>query len=388
VNADDLIERLDALVPTIAGRARRAEELRCLPHETVRDLRESEVFPALVPRRLGGHGLPFTVLPRIGRTLGRGCASTAWVTTFYVMHNWLLAQFPDAVRAEVFADQPYALAPAALSPSGRAEPVDGGYHVSGRWSWGTGASHADRFLVTGVVPAERGPDLRMMLLDPEQVVVEDVWHTDGMRATGSNDVVAAGVFVAAERTVPFLGMVEGEAAAANGHPEEIFRLPLVPALCFTAAAPLIGAAEGALAAFHDRLRERVLAYSLGERQAEKPAAQIRLARAGALIRSSTLLLDDAVDTMTTAYRAGGRIPRRERSGLRMAACHAVDTCKQAVNLLCDGAGGSAHLLDSPLQRFQRDLNTGSGHTVFDYDRTAELHGKLALGAEPGPADML
>jgi 3-hydroxy-9,10-secoandrosta-1,3,5(10)-triene-9,17-dione monooxygenase len=41
-----------------------------------------------------------------------------------------------------------------------------------------------------------------------------------------------------------------------------------------------------------------------------------------------------------------------------------------------------------LQRLQRDVEVLKGHVVFDWDRTAELVGRLELGFEPRPTDML
>ena len=68
---------------------------------------------------------------------------------------------------------------------------------------------------------------------------------------------------------------------------------------------------------------------------------------------------------------------------------AVLTCYDAsFAALCDAAGGSIHLLDQPLQRFQRDLNTGAGHAVFDADRAAEVHGRILVGLEPALTDLL
>ena len=42
------------------------------------------------------------------------------------------------------------------------------------------------------------------------------------------------------------------------------------------------------------------------------------------------------------------------------------------------SGASAHFLDNPLQRIQRDINTVIAHTVFDLDVSAETYGSLLL----------
>lgn len=385
VDQRELLAGVEALLPGIAERAGEGERLRRLPDATLAELRTADVFRALVPESLGGHGLGLDFVVELGRTLGHADTATSWVTTFLVMHSWLLSLFPAEVAGQVLGEQGYALAPAALSPTGTATPVDGGYEVSGRWSWATGVMHADAVLVTGVVATDGMPDLRMVLLSPDQIRVDDVWHTDGMRATGSNDVVAEAAFVPTSHTLSFLALAEGE---VSPHPGPMAGYPLVPTLCFTAAAPLLGGAEGACTAFRERLAGRVLAYSLGDRQAEKPAAQIRLARADADLRAARLLVEDGVDRLADVYGRGDRLARAQRSDLRMAATHAVHLSRRAVGSLCEAAGGSAHLLDQPLQRFRRDLETGAAHAVFDEDRTAETHGRILVGLEPGLTDML
>ena len=56
--------------------------------------------------------------------------------------------------------------------------------------------------------------------------------------------------------------------------------------------------------------------------------------------------------------------------------------------LAVGSGGSVYFEDHPLQRFQRDVNTLKGHAIFDWDRTMELVGRVAIGLDAGTAPML
>ena len=381
-----LLARMEPLLEGIAARAADGERLRRLPEETITELATSGVFKAMVSPERGGLGLGLDAMLGIGAVLGRADTATAWVTTFLAMHNWLISMFPETVVDEVFGDRGYALAPAALSPTGTAEPVPGGYRVTGRWSWGSGVMHADHTLVTGVVATDDAIDLRMILLDLDDVTVDDVWHTDGLRGTGSNDIVVEGVVVPAERTVSFLELAEGTVVPVPGTPMAGY--PLVPVLALTAASPLIGGARGAFDTYRGHLAERVLAYTIGERQVEKPSAEIRLARADSDLRAARLLVEGCARTLDDVYGRGHRLERAERSSLRMDAAAAVHMAKRAVTRLCDAAGGSAHLLNHPLQRFQRDLGIGSAHAVFDLDRAAETHGRVLVGLPVGPTDML
>ena len=112
----------------------------------------------------------------------------------------MLAQFPEAAQNDIFGRQPYVIAPAAISPNGRAQVRDGGYLLSGRWQWGTGVMHADWILLAGIV--EGSGEMRMFILPRDEVEIIDTWQVDGMAGTGSNDMQVRDVFVPARRRPP------------------------------------------------------------------------------------------------------------------------------------------------------------------------------------------
>jgi len=60
VTHEELVERARALLPTLKERAKQTDELRRIPDETIRDLREAGLFRAVQPVQYGGYGLPPT----------------------------------------------------------------------------------------------------------------------------------------------------------------------------------------------------------------------------------------------------------------------------------------------------------------------------------------
>ena len=179
----------DEFVDRLAQRAAEAEDLRRLPDATIADFRDSGLSRLLLPARYGGEQAPFSAILDPVRRMAHGCASSAWTLGFYILHNWMLALFGEQAQDEVFADGPV-LCPAPLAPTGRGVPVDGGVRLSGRWSWATGIMAADWVMVGALVWSRSDRRIpALALLPADQVRVEDVWHTAGMRATGSNDVV-------------------------------------------------------------------------------------------------------------------------------------------------------------------------------------------------------
>jgi len=383
IDHGEFLRRCEALVPGLDARAEEAEELRRLPDATMKEVRDADLLRAVVPTALGGHGLGLDALAQGTRVLAHACPASAWTISFLMMHGWLLAKFPAAGRDELFADGAIPLAPAPLAPTGSVTVVDGGYRVTGRWEWATGVMHGDWVLVHAV---QAEPELTTVFLvvPLAEVEVEDVWFTSGMRATGSNTVRIDDGFVPGRRAVPAHSLMYGDGSLAGdgmaGHP-----VPSVLAL--VAAAPALGAAEAAVDLFRARLAERVLAYSFGDRQAEQPASQVRLATAMSDLRSARLRWDAAIAEVSAAAADGGA-SEEVRVAARLTAAATVRASRQVIGTVAEGAGASVYLSTSPLQRVQRDVEVLKGHVIFDWDRTAELAGRFALGFELRPTDLV
>ncbi|KUI25354.1 acyl-CoA dehydrogenase [Mycobacterium sp. GA-2829] len=373
-------------VTRLAERAHEAEQLRRLPQATINDLIASDFTELLVPARFGGKEAPFPELLEPVREMAHGCASSAWTIGFYALHNWMVALFEEQAQAEAFADRPF-LAPAPLAPTGRGRPDGDGIRLSGRWSWATGVMHGNWIMVGALCGPDDAIYPALALLPIADATVVDVWHTDGMRATGSNDVLIDDVYVPPHRLVRVTDIYAGTAPGAVLHTSPTYRWPMVPALALLAAMPALGSAERVAALYTERLGERVLAYE-GVRQKDKPLAQARLGEAEVRLRALRAVLDDTVGEIETLVRAGDAVPLVTRARARMTAAHIVHESRAVIGLLLEASGASAHFTSNPLQRIKRDVDVIAGHVVFDYDTSRELAGALAIGAKIPPFAMV
>lgn len=381
---ETVLDRCRKLVPGLAERAMLGERLRRLPEETITAARGADLFRMVLPTELGGHGLGLRTLAEATRLLSRGDASSGWTLSFLIMHNWFLAKLGPAVRQELFGAGEPVLAPAPLAPSGLATPHGEGWRVTGRWEWTTGIAHADWVIVHAVFESGRDePDLRFCVLPRDEVTaVDDVWHTSGMRGTGSAAVVLEDVFVPEHRTADSLSMRDG------GTGQDFIAYPMIPVLALVASSVALGAAEQAMELFCARMADRVLAYSLGEQQKDQPVAQARLASVTATLRSAQAYWSSAVDQLVAAVSSPGGAALRDRGAARLAAAHTVRLAREVIGEACAASGASIYFETSPLQRIQRDVEVLKGHVIFDWDRTAELVGRLELGGQPRLADMI
>jgi alkylation response protein AidB-like acyl-CoA dehydrogenase len=378
LSPDELRRRVAQIVPLVAAEAAEAERTR-RPSDTVWEaLRRSGFFYQLVPRRFGGLEADLDLLIDTGMALAEADASTAWVATFCAEHNWAFAQFPEETQAKIWrGDYPFIIAPMVTFPPGLATPTEGGYRITAHWKWGTGVMHADWIIGAAMLMVDgKPPEALMVMLPAHQAKVLDVWFMDGMAATGSNDIVVKDLFVPEAFTARGVGR-----PGPRLHPNPLYAAPIIPFLAMAASVPALGAARGMVRQFHGLLSQRVKKGATTS-EAEKPAAQMRLAHADMLARSGELLVRDAARGLVEAGQLAEPDQTPRRQALRAQIAFAVGQCREVGQVLMEAAGSSVHVLDNPFQRAFRDINLLSTHVVFDTDLTRELHGRGLLGLPP------
>lgn len=377
----ELVARARALAPLLVSNAAEAERLRKPVDAVIKALEEAEIFKLMVPHCYGGLELDLDTFFEVGVALGEGDASMAWVTNFYIEHNWIFCQFPAAFQQELFTGRSYVLAPAMLAPSGVATREGEGYRLHGRWQWASGVMHGDWVIPGALERTPDGkPDPRWFALPTSQVKVEDTWYVEGMSGTGSNDVVIDDAYIPAERSVSMIEMGSGNGPGSRLHDGPLYRTPMLPILTLAATMPALGQARMAVQMFRERLAQRSLLT--GVKQAGKPAAQIRLGRAEVEVHGAELLARDTIADVC-ARRNTATMEDRARWAAQLAMT--VDRCKHVIQTVIEASGAHAHFLNHPLQRALRDINTISCHMVFDLDGRLEAFGRLLLGMDSGGA---
>lgn len=370
---EQLLERVEALLPTIASRARQAEINRKPDGDTIQELIDTEVMQTLVPKRFGGHELGLDTLAAVARAVSSACMSTGWVTTFYLGHNWMITKFPEKVQQEIFADRPFGLIPIQPSPGVSIKEVSGGYEISGRSSFSSGIMHADWVIIAKA----GGADARAFVVPIDDVAIDDVWHMSGMSATGSNDVIVEDLFVPAHRTLAAPALYSGTDSI---HDNPMYAIPLLPFIYCEVMGVYCGGLDGATAAFENHMQNKVKTWG-GDAMATKQAVHINLGEAHARVRAAGILLERLVaDTQAIADLRGFTLDAR--LDLKLRAGYIGDLCREGMNAMMARAGTSSFHLDKPLQRFFRDMNTLTSHAFIDWETCSELYGRHRLGLEP------
>src|SRR3954447_24949959 len=373
------------LAPLAAELALQTERERRLAPALSDALVDAGLYRLCVPAALDGLEAPPDVLVGAIAALAAGDAAAGWCLAVSATSGMLAAYLPPEGAHEVYGD-PHTVAGGVFAPAGRAVAGDGGFTVSGRWSFCSNVAHCDWVMggcvvLDGEAPRRLvggRPDIRLALLPAEAVDVLDTWHVSGLRGTGSHDIRVEGATVPAARTASLL----------SDRPREtgpLYAFPPFGLLAVALAAVALGTARGALDDVVDLAGGKV--PTLGSRRlAERATVQAAVARAEAGLRAARAGLDQAVAAAWAAARDGGAIPTAQRAALRMVATHAAETAAVTVDAAWSVAGGSAIREESPLERRFRDVHAATQHMMVA-PATWELAGRILLGVETDEAQL-
>jgi 3-hydroxy-9,10-secoandrosta-1,3,5(10)-triene-9,17-dione monooxygenase len=151
ITAESLYAAAREFVPEIRRRALKMERARRLDDDLVDAMDAAGLFSVVVPKRWGGAGLGPHQVNRVAEIIGSADCSTAWLTSFYIFHNWFLCRFPLEVQQELYKDRSSVRCATVWSPPGTAARVDGGFRVTGRWGYASGILHAPYALCPAMV---------------------------------------------------------------------------------------------------------------------------------------------------------------------------------------------------------------------------------------------
>ncbi|WAZ24654.1 hydrolase [Streptomyces cinnabarinus] len=344
-----------------ARHAAAADLARRLPGEVVEALVAAGFARHFVPVRWGGRAGGFTELLDSVATVGEGCTSAAWIATVTSGAARMGACLPEEGQRELWSGGADTLVVGALNPTGRAVPVAEGWRLTGQWPLVSGVDFADWTLVCALVPGPEREEARFFAVPRHDYRVADTWFNVGMRATGSNTLIADGAFVPEHRSVArediWRGRAVGSAARCHTAP-----LRSISGTLF--AAPALGAARAAVRAWSARMAGR-----------PSPAAQGVLARAEGDIEGAALLLHRVARTADDGCGDAHERTRAPRD-CALAADHLVD----AVQRLFRSAGSGAQAEADPLQRIWRDVHCVASHAALRFETAGGAHGGQLLGA--------
>jgi 3-hydroxy-9,10-secoandrosta-1,3,5(10)-triene-9,17-dione monooxygenase len=379
---DRLVRAVDAVTPTLESQADTAERNSQLTPEADEALRRSGLFRLGVPKRFGGHEANITTAFEVITRIGRCCPSSAWIVMVsYVTQNAAMS-YVDAAQLDLWSANADAPMCGAFRPDrASVRAAEGGIYVTGRWSWASGCHHAGWAWLG--VPAEQdhlSPGL--VLIPLTELQIEKTWHMAGMRATGSDTIVADDVFVPAHR-------LQRTGTTAEDKLNSPRRAMSLNSLSTTMIAPLLGATQDALRRTLTLVGGgKPLAMSFYSKTGDAPSTQRALADAANLVDSAELHMARSVRFADAAARGRVTPDLVARGRVRMDMAHASTCLRDAMALLLTVTGASAFREGNVIQRRWRDLETGARHPMLNTGLQKESYGRALVGDERPVSPML
>jgi alkylation response protein AidB-like acyl-CoA dehydrogenase len=360
VRSSVALDRAKALAPLVRANAAAAEESGELTHEVVEAFHEAELWGLGAPRAVGGLEADPVDALQVIEEVSYADGSTGWVLMAAMLAVGTGgAYLGDGAVERIFPGGRVPVIEGQGTPNGKAVVDDGGYILSGSWSYGSGLKHAS-WVHTGAMVYERdgSPRLlpggaregRIFVLPREQVDYGGNWDVLGLRATGSIDYSIESTFVPDEFTHIFTT-----------------ETPLRGGPLYTIGIPGFGG-----------IAHSGFALGVGRRVLDDLAALVQdgVARPGQLADSEYFQTEFGATEAT--YRAArafvyetwldieatlerGDLPStRQKTLIRLALNHLTSAVAQVCRFVY-AAGGGLSLRESSIQRYFRDMHAGTQH---------------------------
>lgn len=344
-----------------------SERRRTLTDKIVNEMWSTGLMSAFNSTAAGGAEPAFVEMIETWIEMAWQDGSFGWIGIANLPSTFAAATYlPDDGFAEVFsaADNRVTMG-GQFFPNGQGSAVDGGYRLSGSWSFGSGTGHA-QYIAAGFFPMDDGemrwiregvPDMQVAVVPREQITFNDGWFVQGLKGTGSYDYSAEDVFVPQGRT---FGLFAREPRRGSS---PATRMGLMPVTAAGHASWALGVAKSML---DDVTELAATKYRMSDMAAlaSRPTFQKGLAHHVAAWRAARLLVLDAFTTAEAAVGAGQELTPTLRSDMRAAAVFATDTARSCAEWAHLVAGTSSIREGSRLERAFRDMYTGTQHAFI------------------------
>jgi alkylation response protein AidB-like acyl-CoA dehydrogenase len=326
----------------------------------------------LQPRSLGGAELRPVIFTQVTEALAEADASVAWCVGQNNGCAMSAAYLGEAAAREIFGPPMGILAWGPPGASYEAQPVEGGYRISGTWRFASGSHHASWLGAHMKVEGRKAQ--RTMLFPKSSVRMVDIWHTVGLRGTGSDEYVVKDLFVPEHHSI------------SRDDPRERREMGLLYRFSSNQlySAGFAGVALGiARATIRDFLELPANKTSRGASRTmrENNVIQSQVAQCEARVRSARAFLHQVHEDAWRTVEQTGEQTAEQRMLIRLTSTWAIQQSREVVNTLYHATGSAAVFEANPFEHRLRDI-----HTVAQQAQGRQLHfetcGQIMLGLTP------
>jgi alkylation response protein AidB-like acyl-CoA dehydrogenase len=389
IDAQPLVQAAAAMRPVLRDYREEIDREQRIPKPLVEQLAAAGFYRMVIPRALGGLQVdPLTYL-RVVELLAEGVGSVGWNLANNSIGQLVTLGLPDEGVREIYPPgHDTIIAGTAVQGGGQAVPVEGGYRISGRWTFGSGCQESSwmlgSFQILDDGQPRRRPDggslyWRGVFPRAEATIVEGSWDVAGLRGTGSFDWTVENVFLPERRT-----MVHAGAPLDNQWsrwPGVTYALPSQAWVGPHHSAVITGIARAGIDALIALAVEKTPRGRTGM-LCENPQVQDAVGRADAVLNAGRIYRGAMIAALWNTIAAGEETTLQQRARCRLAAAHAADSAREAMDLVYRHGGSTSFKRESRLAECWRDLHV-VGQTVTIAPEWYPIGGRVYLGMDPG-----
>jgi alkylation response protein AidB-like acyl-CoA dehydrogenase len=382
LTAQGILANARAMAPAIAARSGEIEALRRLPADLVADLRAAGFFRMGRSRAKGGPQMSLPQHLEVIEVLAEADPSVGWCVKIGTDSGIIAELLPPSASARLLPHPDMVTAGQFTAGRGRLQRVEGGYILNGRFPFGSGITHADAVMSGAMLFDENGapviaasglPETRLAFCRADELVIEDTWHTHGLRGSGSTHYRAEDLFIPEDQALRIdATLFQGREALYSSGFNWVTTM---------AAAPL-GTARRALDEAKALIAERMGGIppqplsKLPYVQEAIAEAETRYGAARAFLYAAANDFWAELEHGTPAVETRGRLALANVNSFRMAA--------EVTRQLFDLIGANVIFEGSPLERLARDALTLNQHMIIARPALA-TYGAMMLGeGHPSP----
>ena len=312
-------------------------------------LQRERILAMWVPKALGGSELDVISSLRVIENLSYGDPSTGWVAMAASLAIGTGAAYlKDEAVDELFGGGRFPVIAGQGTKPGTAVPHDGGFRLSGSWSFASGIKHSTHIHTLGIIEGTGEP--RIFVLPVEQATLIDNWDVLGLRGTGSIDYRIDNVFV----RDAFTHFAVTDVPKRGG---DLYRLGIIgfAIICHSGWACGIGRR------LLDELMNKVKSgIGRSGTQAGSESFHEHYAKAEAAYRSARALVFEAWTDVKETLARGEPLGVRQHTLIRLAMANITWACHDVSEFVYKSAGTLA-LRSGTIQRLFRDMHAGTQH---------------------------
>ena len=377
------VARARRVLRRLADAGDRIDSAREVPPDVMAMLHDARLFRLTMPRALDGDATDLATLAEVTETISAADASTGWCIGQGSGCAMTAAQLPPATARRVFGS-PDAILAWGAGVQGKAVRCDGGWRVTGRWSFASGSraaiwlgAHCKMFEPDGVTPiraADGAPLERTLLVPRGNATIDDDWTVMGLRGTGSDS------YALHDHVVPDALSIDRDDQSGQYDSATLFKFPQIVVYAGAFGGVMLGIARGLLddlTALAMTKTPRGAASSL----IESPVFQSDLARMEARLRTARSYHLGTLRSVWNAVDGGAALTLDHRMDVRLASTFAINEGAVVVVDAYRAAGQTAIFQSNAFERRLRDALSVSQQVQGRRSHFTTV-GRHLLGLEP------